>query len=64
MKNIINFKIDSDSYVYITLNNKNIEEDGWEYSYCETPEEVVNALEIIFNKIKGEEFEIVREEID
>ena len=60
-KHIIELKEnETDDFVTILLDGKSIEINDWSYSYCEHIFEVLDVLEIIFKKLNGEPFEIVR----
>jgi hypothetical protein len=65
MKNIIKIEVDKDNNTYITLNGETIEDkEGWDYSFCETPADVAEAMEMIFQKIQGEDFDFVKVEVE
>ena len=63
-KHIIKVESNSDGFIVVLLDGRHIDEDGWDLSYCEHCDELAYALEYIFNLIKGEPFDFIREEVE
>lgn len=64
MKHIIKVVvIEEDGFAIVYIDNKRIQKDGWDYSYCEHCDEMAYALKTAFDAIKDEPIEYIEERI-